>query len=109
MLTFWFHFTEVSKFIIFKLQVVRRQIQNLTEQQPQITPPNNASPSIDFKVKTIRASEWTITVDNRDVRLLINDKTKIMPGIAAGDTVEVLAQKNSDGTFTAILIGKLLR
>lgn len=61
------------------------------------------------KVKTIGASEWTITVDNRDVRLLINDKTKIMPGIAAGDTVEVLAQKNSDGTFTAILIGKLLR
>ncbi|HJQ38200.1 MAG TPA: DUF5666 domain-containing protein [Thermoanaerobaculia bacterium] len=60
-------------------------------------------------VKTITPTLWTLTVNNAETRVIVNERTKILPGIAAGDTVEVLAQKNDDGTLTALAIVKFGR
>jgi hypothetical protein len=53
-------------------------------------------------VKSIDPHFWVVG----DVKLLINDRTKIEPGIHVGDAVEALGEKHSDGSVTAIFITK---
>jgi hypothetical protein len=59
------------------------------------------------KVKTIAASAWTVTVDGADRSFTTTESTKITPGIAVGDLVDVVALKKDDGTFVAVSIVKL--
>lgn len=56
------------------------------------------------KVKSIAAREWTITRESGDQRVVIDPQSRIEPGIATGDTVEVLAQRKEDGTVIALAI-----
>lgn len=58
-------------------------------------------------VKTITSTLWTLTVGNAETRVIVNERTKILPGIVVGNTVEVIVQKNDDGTLTALAIVKL--
>lgn len=72
--------------------------------------PPNETTLFHGKVKTITPSAWTLTLSaNNDVNVLINERTKILPGIAVGDNVEVLAQKNDAGAWVALAIVKLFR
>lgn len=59
-------------------------------------------------VVSIASSSWVVRKDdgNEQVTLKINEKSRIEPRIAAGDRVDVLAQKHDDGTFTALVIVK---
>lgn len=68
----------------------------------RLEPPKMAS----FRgtVRTIGATSWTVRVDNTDRTFIVNERTRIVPGIKVGDTVGVTAIENSDGTHTAIAI-----
>lgn len=59
------------------------------------------------RVKTIGATSWTVTVDGADRTFTVNENTKIMPGIAVGDPVDVVAVKRDDGTLLALTIVRL--
>ena len=73
------------------------------------SPPNQTT-LFHGKVKTIESAAWTLTLSaGNDVKVLINDRTKILPGIAVGDTVEVVAIKNDSGDLVALVIVKLPR
>jgi hypothetical protein len=61
------------------------------------------------RVKTIEAAAWTITVDGADKKFTINESTKITPGIATGEQVDVLALVKDDGTLIAVAIVRLPR
>ena len=61
---------------------------------------------ISGKVKSIDAAAWVITREGGEDKVLIDTKTKIEPGIAVGDSVEVLAQRKSDGSLLALAIVK---
>ncbi len=74
----------------------------------ELKPPNIPTiTTLHGTVKTITPALWTLTVGNAETRLIVNDRTKVLPGIVVGDTVEVVAQKNEDGTLTALAIVKL--
>ncbi len=78
-------------------------------ERPQIPPPNQTT-FFHGKVKAIEPAAWTLTLSaGNDVRVLINERTKILPGIAVGDGVEVVALKNSNGELVALVIVKLPR
>jgi hypothetical protein len=60
------------------------------------------------KVKAIEGSNWTVTEEGAtDRKFNVNERTKMMPGIVVGDSVDVMAVQNSDGTLTALSIVKL--
>lgn len=56
------------------------------------------------KVKTIDPSAWVIERESGEQKVVIDRNSKIEPGIAVGDTVEVLAARKDDGTMVAIAI-----
>jgi hypothetical protein len=56
------------------------------------------------KVKTIDPSAWVIERESGEQKVVIDRNSKIEPGIAVGDTVEVLAARKDDGTVVAIVI-----
>jgi hypothetical protein len=58
------------------------------------------------KVKAIAAHEWVITRESGDQKVLIDQHSKIEPGIAVGDGVEVLAQRKDDGSVVALAIAR---
>jgi hypothetical protein len=59
------------------------------------------------RVSAIEGSSWTIArTSGGPVTVVVNDKTKVQPGIAVGDEVEVLAHRRDDGTYVAITIVK---
>lgn len=75
--------------------------------EPRTTPPPVQVTLFRGKVKEIASTAWTITLaSNEEVRLTINERTKIQPGISVGDTVEALAQKNDAGAWVALMIAK---
>lgn len=59
-------------------------------------------------VVSIASTVWVVKKDggNEQITLKIDRNTKIEPRIAAGDRVDVVAQKHDDGTFTALAIVK---
>ncbi|HVG24279.1 MAG TPA: DUF5666 domain-containing protein [Thermoanaerobaculia bacterium] len=59
------------------------------------------------RVKTIGATEWTITVSGTDQKFIVNEGTKITQGIVVNDPVDVLALVRDDGTMTAVAIVRL--
>ncbi|HUP60294.1 MAG TPA: DUF5666 domain-containing protein [Thermoanaerobaculia bacterium] len=72
-------------------------------------PPINDTLLFRATVKKIGQTEWSVTLsDGKDQVLVINERTKIMPGIKTGDRVEVLAQKRKDGSVLALAILKFL-
>lgn len=62
------------------------------------------------KVESIEPHAWVVAKaeTSEKVTLVIDRKTKIDPGVRTGDNVEVLAQRNSDGTVTALAIVRRL-
>lgn len=72
-------------------------------------------PTIDIfrfsgKVESIESNAWVVVKaeTSEKVKLVIDRNTKIDPGVRTGDNVEVLAQRNSDGTVTALAIVRRL-
>ena len=55
-------------------------------------------------VKSIAADAWVVTVDGTDTTFAVNAATKIVGDPKVGDKVDVLAQKDSSGALTALLI-----
>lgn len=58
-------------------------------------------------VKAIGTASWTVTVDGKDVVLVVTDRTRVTGSPAPGDTVEVLAQRDAAGVLTAVVIAKV--
>lgn len=71
-------------------------------------PPFVSTFRVSGSVVSIAAKEWVVAKSegNEQVTLKIGDLTKIEPGIAVGDRVEVLAQRHEDGSATALAIVK---
>lgn len=72
-------------------------------------------PAIDIfrfsgRVESIAADAWVVAKSEggEKVKLKIDRKTQIDPAVKAGDLVEVLAQRNEDGTVTALMIVRKL-
>ena len=61
------------------------------------------------RVKTIGATEWTVTVNGIDIKFLVNESTKITPSdIKVNDPVDVLALSRGDEEpMTAVAIVRL--
>lgn len=57
-------------------------------------------------VKSIGANAWVVNRRDGDVTVKITSDTRTMPGIVVGDTVEVIAREEQDGTITALSILK---
>ncbi len=57
-------------------------------------------------VKTIASDFWVITSDGKDVTVAVNAKTVIVGGPKVGDTVDVAANADSAGHYTAVSIIK---
>ena len=58
------------------------------------------------EVKLISDSAWVIQREENEQKVIVNGSSKIEPGIKVGDNVEVIAQRNDDGTATALAIMK---
>ena len=58
------------------------------------------------RVDSIAPEQWVVTKSEggEKVKLKIDRNSKIDPGVEVGDRVEVLAQRNQDGTVTALAI-----
>jgi hypothetical protein len=58
------------------------------------------------RVDSIAPDQWVVskTEGGEKVTLKIDRNSKVDPGVEVGDRVEVLAQRNSDGTITALAI-----
>lgn len=51
------------------------------------------------------SAEWVLrTTAGGDARIAITERTRIEPGITAGDRVEVVGERRSDGNIAALLI-----
>ncbi len=79
----------------------------------KFTPPK--LPTIDIfrfsgVVESIESSAWVVAKDegSEKVKLVIDRNSQIDPGIRTGDKVEVLAQRNKDGSVTALVIVRRL-
>ena len=59
------------------------------------------------RVKTIGAAEWVVTVNGTDQTFAVNDSTKITPGIAVNDPVDVLALVREGQPMLAVAIARL--
>lgn len=58
------------------------------------------------KVTAIGDAVWSIQREGHEQKVQIDRNSRIEPGIAVGDQVDVLAQRHADGTVTAIAIVK---
>ncbi len=56
------------------------------------------------KVESIGDASWVIDTGATKVTVGVNAQTKVYPETKVGDTVEILAAVNADGTLTAIVI-----
>lgn len=72
-------------------------------------------PAIDIfrfsgRVESIEPHTWLVAKSEggEKVKLKIDRKTQIDPAVKVGDAVEVLAQRNEDGTVTALMIVRKL-
>ena len=71
-------------------------------------PPSVRTFRISGSVVSIASNQWVVEdgKDRQRVTLKIGEQSRIEPGIAVGDRVEVLAQRHEDGSATALLIVK---
>ena len=69
-----------------------------------VTPPIPNIFRFSGKVKSIDSHAWVITRESEDQKVVIDERSKIEPGIAVGETVEVLAQRKDDGVVVALAI-----
>lgn len=61
-------------------------------------------------VKSLGSSQWVITgSDGKDYVLKLPEHVRLLPAVAVGDRVEVVATENTDGTYTLITIVKISR
>jgi hypothetical protein len=59
-------------------------------------------------IKSIGEARWVITrEDGKDVTVKFGDLVLLMPAVAVGDRVRVVATENSDGTYTMVAITKI--
>ncbi len=72
------------------------------------TPPFVRTTFFSGHVVSMASSAWVVRKDdgNEQVTIKIAEHSKVEPRIAAGDRVDVLAQKHDDGTLTALVIVK---
>jgi hypothetical protein len=57
------------------------------------------------RVESMETHAWVVAkADGEKVKLIIERISKVDPGVRIGDEVEVLAQRNEDGTVTALAI-----
>lgn len=57
-------------------------------------------------VVSMGSAEWVLRTEGGDARIVITERTRIEPGITAGDRVEVLGERRLDGMIAALLIWK---
>lgn len=55
-------------------------------------------------VVSMGSAEWVLRTEVGEARIVITERTRIEPGITAGDRVEVVGERRADGKIAALLI-----